>query len=112
MTNAPPDKSWEDVVSAARTHVDALIGRLPENLRGEALRIGCRFSKRSDDPHAQDSLGGYTRSGERISLYLDAIEEHCRAEGLDYLREIEITYLHELGHHLGLEENDLEQRSL
>jgi predicted Zn-dependent protease with MMP-like domain len=57
-------------------------------------------------------MGSYSRSGQRISLYLHAIQEHCQTEGLEYIRELETTYLHELGHHLGLEEADLDKRRL
>ena len=107
-----PNQSWEDAVSIARRHVEALIARLPEDLRHEASAIECEFHKRCDDPHAQDTMGGYSRSAQRIRLYLHAIDEHCRVEGGDYAREIETTFLHELGHHLGLEEDDLEKRGL
>src|SRR6266516_1595416 len=112
MTTASANQCWEEEVSVARRHCEALIARLPENLRQEASAIECRFQKRCDDPDAQDTMGGYSRSAQRISLYLHAIEEHCRNEGRDYLRELETTFLHELGHHLGLEEGDLEKRGL
>jgi hypothetical protein len=115
MTNAPaeqPTQSWEDAVSVARKHVETLIARLPEDLRREASALECEFRKRCDDPDAQDTMGSYSRSAQRIRLYLHAIDEHCRAEGGDYAREIETTFLHELGHHLGLEEDDLEKRGL
>ena len=112
MIDAPPNQSWESAVANARRIVESLIARLPDDLRREASLIEFQFLKRSDDPHAPDTVGGYSRSGQRIRLYLQAIEEHCRAHGLDYTREIETTYLHELGHHLGLEEGDLEKRGL
>jgi hypothetical protein len=106
------NQSWEDAVSIARGHVEALIARLPDDLRREASTIECEFRKRCDDPDAQDTMGGYSRSAQRIRFYLHAIDEHCRTEGTDFVREIETTFLHELGHHLGLEENDLERRGL
>jgi hypothetical protein len=112
MIDAPPNQSWENAVASARQVVEALIARLPEDLRCEASRIECQFWKRCDDPHAPDTMGGYSRSGQRIRLYLHAIEEHGRSHGLDYAREVETTYLHELGHHLGLEEEDLDKRGL
>ncbi len=96
----------------ALKRVDALIARLPEDLRREASELECEFLRRCDDPNAQDTMGGYSRSAHRIRLYLDAIDDYCRLNGLDYCSQVETTFLHELGHHLGLEEDGLEKRGL
>jgi predicted Zn-dependent protease with MMP-like domain len=40
------------------------------------------------------------------------IEEFCVEEGGDFTDEVRVTYLHELGHHLGWDEDDLEGRGL
>jgi predicted Zn-dependent protease with MMP-like domain len=45
-------------------------------------------------------------------LYLAEIHDFCTTEGLDFADQIRITYLHELGHHLGLDEKELEIRGL
>ena len=115
MSNAATEQSnhsWEQASSVARQRVDALIARLPEDLRREASELEREFFRRCDDPNAQDTMGGYSRSAQRIRLYLDAIDDYCRSEGLDYAGQVETTFLHELGHHLGLEEDDLEKRGL
>ena len=115
MSNAATQQSnhlWEQASSVARQRVDALIARLPEDLRREASELECEFLRRCDDPNAQDTMGGYSRSAQRIRLYLDAIDDYCRSNGLDYFGQVETTFLHELGHHLGLEEDDLEKRGL
>jgi hypothetical protein len=115
MADTTPDQptlSWDDAVSIARNHVEGVIARLPEHLRHEVTALECEFRQRCDDPDGQDTMGGYSRSARRIRLYLHAIEEYCREEGADYAREVETTFLHELGHHLGLEEDDLDRRGL
>ncbi len=47
-----------------------------------------------------------------IILYPAAVEDFCEDEGGDLAEEIRLTYLHELGHHLGWDEGDLEARGL
>ncbi|SRR6266542_6407912 len=115
MSNTATEQSnhsWEQASSMALKRVDALIARLPEDLRREASELECEFLRRCDDPNAQDTMGGYSRSAHRIRLYLDAIDDYCRLNGLDYCSQVETTFLHELGHHLGLEEDGLEKRGL
>lgn len=47
-----------------------------------------------------------------IVLYLETIDAFCLDEGADFEDEVRLTYLHELGHHLGWDEGDLEERGL
>jgi hypothetical protein len=104
------ETDWENLSKNGKTIVDALIHRLPDELRREALRIGYELHPRC--PDGSDTLGEYGRAADQIILYLEAIREHCEQEGHDFLAEVETTYLHELGHHLGLDEGALEQRGL
>lgn len=48
----------------------------------------------------------------QIILYLENIIEECRCEGTNFEDEVRRTYLHELGHYLGLDEEDLAARDL
>lgn len=107
--NESPDR-WEEVAGVAKQTINALISRLPDDLRSEAARIGYELRKRCWD--GAETLGDYDRSAHLITLYVDTICDHCSTQSLDFRREIEITYLHELGHHLGLSEDDLEKRGL
>ena len=47
-----------------------------------------------------------------IILYVGAIQRVCVKHGLNYEEQVQKTYLHELGHHLGLGEAELEERGL
>jgi len=113
-TNSPtePPDNWNDEIAFARKVIDDLIARFPDNLRTEALRIGYELQKISEDPHASESLGGYFRPSERIRLYLPLIKEESIREAREYARDLELTYLHEFGHHLGMEEKHLEDWGL
>jgi predicted Zn-dependent protease with MMP-like domain len=99
---------WEQETAFAKKVVDDAISKIPENLRAEALRIGYEFLTISEDANAPDSMGGYCRSAQRIRLYLPVIKEQSIEDGDDYSKQLVITYLHEFGHHLGMEEEHLE----
>jgi len=118
-----PDWSW--LVSAAKTEVDNLIASLPDELRLPAERLPVYFEPKPDAQRHRgiepDTLGlfvgnplaethlAHGQSAAHIILFLENIwfgDEH------DYKREVRITYFHELGHYLGLEEDDLDERGL
>jgi Zincin-like metallopeptidase len=103
-------ETWEEMAAAAKRTIDALIGRLPEEMRPEALRIGYQLQKRKRD--RDGTLGDYARSAHRITLYLETIQQDCLEESRDFCTEIERTYLHEFGHHLGLDEAGVEKFGL
>src|SRR5947209_6271737 len=110
--NSDPESSNETVATARKT-LYALIARLPAELREEAVRVGYDLRKRCTEPGGEKTLGEYTRLlVPVITLYLEAIREECVEQGSDFQREIEITYLHEFGHHLGLGEGELVKRGL
>jgi hypothetical protein len=104
------EQTAEEMLACAKLTVDALISRLPDDLRPEALRIGYELQRRCRDD--ADLLGEYARSADLIILYVQTIHEDCLEQGRDFLREVETTYLHELGHHLGLNEEEIEKRGL
>jgi hypothetical protein len=110
MDTSSPKQSWEELLPIAKRTVDALISRLPDELRPEAIRIGYELRKRCWDE--DDILGDYGLPAQLITLYLESIRDHCAAKSLDFCSEVEKTYLHEFGHHLGLGEGDLENRGL
>ena len=43
----------------------------------------------------------------RIAIYVHPLVDHCRSEA-ELVEQVRITVLHELGHHLGLDEDRLE----
>ena len=47
-----------------------------------------------------------------VHLFLENLWEYSKGEESTFIEEVRITYLHELGHYLGMEENDLEMRGL
>jgi hypothetical protein len=58
-------------------------------------------------------LGLYcTAPANLIVIFVGAIHNHCKSSQLDFAAEIQTTYLHELGHALGLSEEDVQIRGL
>src|SRR5438093_7840962 len=109
MSTATSD---HELFARARKCIDALFVRLPGTLNDEANRIGYVLSDPDDSRDGYDTLGDYCRSVSRISLFLHALRDYCAEEHLDFAHQLQITYLHELGHHLGLPEGALEERAL
>jgi predicted Zn-dependent protease with MMP-like domain len=109
---------WQRLSARAERVVAATIAELPPEIRAEASHVPCLFQPYcEDDPDLLGTYGHFT-AGEispangPITLYLAAIDEYCRDEGTDFDDEVRITFLHELGHHLGWDEGDLEERGL
>ena len=47
-----------------------------------------------------------------VHLFLENLWEYSEKDEPTFIEEVRITYLHELGHYLGMEEDDLERRGL
>jgi len=59
-------------------------------------------------PLTERSVEELTRMPDRIILYQRNIEEMCESRE-EIIEEIRTTVLHEVGHHFGLDEDDLEE---
>jgi predicted Zn-dependent protease with MMP-like domain len=109
---------WEKLKAQAQDVVDQTISELPPEIAAKAQKVPLLFETESaTDP---DILGIYNNfeldevsaSNGPIILYLATIEDYCMEEGSNFAVEVRLTYLHELGHHLGWDEDDLEARGL
>lgn len=118
---------WGQLLSIARAEVAETLAALPEPLRGPAAALPITYERRpsatlvaeGSDP---DLLGLFIGAAldepmdsplpPQIILFLDNLWEFSDADEEIFREEIQITYLHELGHYLGLDEIDLEERGL
>ena len=113
-----PELLWENLFAEAESVITELQRSLPPELRQEAERVPCLLEKWP--PEDEDVLGRCLSFEEQVIsdapgpfvLYLGTIYLDCQENGLEFADEVRITYLHELGHHLGLDEDDLAQRGL
>ncbi len=99
--------------------VETLAG-FPEALREEALKVGFILHERPFQGLENDTMGFYPSMEEDlvaeqpgpIFLFLMPIWEVSEGRLDRFREEVERTYLHELGHHLGFDEDDLAARNL
>ena len=120
---------WEQLTTLALAEVDATLAELPAPLRARAARLPVTFEPKPNaglvaEGIAEDSLGLFTGPafGEedtcasplppQIILYLENLWNFTEGDEEFFLEEVHTTYLHELGHYLGLDEEDLSERGL
>jgi hypothetical protein len=106
------EDEWRRDVLLAKSAVENTISKMPTPLRVEACCVGYQFWKTRDDPRGPDCLGDYCRSIPQIRLFLSTIKEQCSQNGDEFSKLVVTTYLHEIGHHLGMEESHLEDWGL
>ena len=120
--------SWTWLSQMAMDEVKALVQTLPREIRPRAESLAVLLEQRPrkalvnegiaadtlgifEGPSLRDSDGGAT-TPPHIILYLANLWDFSRPDVKLYRAEIRTTYLHELGHYLGLDESDLEARAL
>lgn len=114
--------------ATARRTVVRTLHRLPAELREAARQVPVCFEDLPGDALVADGLDpgilglfvGAPRHEHahepgpppQIILYLENILEECEDAGTTFEEEVRRTYLHELGHYLGLDEQALADRDL
>jgi predicted Zn-dependent protease with MMP-like domain len=112
----------------AEEEVRRTFAGLPEELRARSLSIPVVYDSRSlrelDRDDLTDTLGLFVgenllEAGQgsgglpaQIILYLTNIWFEADNDEAVYRKEVRATLLHELGHYLGLDETDLQERGL
>lgn len=62
--------------------------------------------------YASAESGVQAETPTQIHLYLENLWAFARGSRAEFRQEVRITYLHELGHFLGLDEDDLAERDI
>lgn len=119
--------SWEDLLRIAHDEVQGTIMDLPADLRAraEGVPIVCeRIPSQEiiDEGFEPDILGLFVGPGfadechaplpAQIFLYLDNIWAMVESNEEEFRLEVRTTLMHELGHYLGLDEDDLDDRGI
>jgi predicted Zn-dependent protease with MMP-like domain len=118
---------WPTLLKIAQDEVKMTLDALPAPLRRQAAPLPVCFEPHPNpallaDDFDPDLLGLFVGSAlaepddyplpPQIILYLKNLWDFAEENEEFYREEIRTTYLHELGHYLGLDEIDLEQRGL
>jgi len=114
----------------ARQELEALRRKLPPGMAGSARELPVVLMSRPsrdmvrEDGLDPDLLGLFVgptlaEGGEgpdplppEILLFLDNLWDYAEGDVDVFREEVRVTYYHELGHYLGLEEGDLEARGI
>jgi predicted Zn-dependent protease with MMP-like domain len=119
--------SWPRLLRIAQEEVGTTLAALPAPLRAQASPLPVSYEPVPNedilaDEYDPDLLGLFigpplaepeaSPLPPQIILFLEKLWDFA-AENEEYFREeVRTTYLHELGHYLGLDEIDLEERGL
>lgn len=117
------------LTTLAEKQVNRALATLPEPLRELAHRVAVHYQPRPPadvlaEGFEDDILGLFSGTAycdelhesqpmpPQISLYLENLWDFAEHDQTVFREEVRITYLHELGHFLGWDEDDLEARGL
>jgi len=119
--------NWEKICDLALVEVEATLAALPEPLRRSAEKLPVIFERQPNaelqaDGIEADTLGLFSGADfaeendaplpPQIILYLQNIWDVSESNEKRFCEEVRKTFLHELGHYLGLDEHDLMRRGL
>lgn len=118
---------WDKIQRLASGEISSILNELPASLGEEVEKIPILFEKIPSnaliaDGIDPDTLGIFTGAEfaeegtavlpAQIVLFLENIWNYSSGNEEAYRSEIRTTFLHELGHFLGLDEDDLMRRGL
>lgn len=123
------DLSWDHLKQLALAEVEATLAALPAPLRERAKQLPVTFEPEPNaglvaDGIEPDTLGLFTGPSfgdeensasplpPQIILFLENLWDFAEQDEDIFLDEVHTTYLHELGHYLGLDEDELFDRGL
>ena len=120
---------WKRLHALAVADVETTLAALPEPLRDRAQALPVTFERHPDAAHRRDGIEPDTLGlfvgpefadeestalplPPQIILFLENLWDLAEAEEEVFREEVRTTYMHELGHYLGLDEDDLFERGL
>ncbi len=118
---------WPKLEKLALAEVEATLSALPGPLRAQAQKLPVTLERRPNlawqaDGIEPDTLGLFTGPDfadegnmpmpPQIILFLENLWDQAEGDEETFRDEVHTTLLHELGHYLGLDENDLTERGL
>jgi len=119
--------NWNDLCTLAAGQIENTLERLPLELRERAAALPVTFEPRPGSQLQADGIEGdilglfvgpeFSEEDQvpmppQIILFLENLMEAAESDENVFLEEVATTFLHELGHYLGLDEADLADRGL
>ena len=120
---------WKKLHTLASEEVGRTLAELPGPLRERAQPLAVTFERRPSAAQCRDGIEADTLGlfvgtefaheelatfplPAQIILFLENLWDQAEADEEIFRDEVRTTYLHELGHYLGLDEDDLLDRGL
>jgi predicted Zn-dependent protease with MMP-like domain len=118
---------WKYLQKVALAEVEATLAALPKPLRERAEKLPVTFERQPNaglqaDGIEADTLGlftgpefadeEYVPMPPQIILFLENLWDFAEGDEEIFRDEVHTTFLHELGHYLGLDEDELTERGL
>jgi len=119
--------NWEKMCRLASGEVETTLAALPEPLRERVGKLPVTFERQPNaglqaDGIEPDTLGLFTGPEfadegnvplpSQIILFLENLWNFSEGNEAIYCEEVRTTFLHELGHYLGLDEDKIARRGL
>lgn len=119
--------NWQRLREVALAEVEATLAELPKPLRERAEKLPVTFERMPNaelqsDGIEPDTLGIFTGAEfaeegnvpipPQIILFLENLWDFSESSEDIFRDEVRTTFLHELGHYLGLDEDELSDRGL
>jgi predicted Zn-dependent protease with MMP-like domain len=122
-------KEWTDLQALASEAVEATLAGLPGPLQERARALPVTFQRRPNAAQRRDGIEADTLGlfagpefaaeessalplPPQVILFLGNIWELAEGDEENFRQEVHTTLMHELGHYLGLDEEDLWERGL
>lgn len=120
---------WRKLEALALAELEATLAELPAPLREKAKALPITLERHPNAAHRRDGIESDTLGlfvgpeyafeetsalplPPQILLFLENLWDQAEADPDLFRDEVRTTYLHELGHYLGLDEDDLFDRGL
>ena len=122
-----PDMDFDTLSSWADEELKLLVKALPDDVRDAANKVQVSMEQKPglgmhDSELEGDELGLFEGSSAmdendaaempRIRLFLTNLWEWVKQDEQDFRDEVGTTFLHELGHYLGWDEDEVSERGL
>lgn len=121
------NENWEKLCAVATSEIEATLAALPKPLRERTEKLPVTFEEMpsrdlQSDGIEPDTLGlftgaefideGHVPMPPQIILFLENLWDFAETDENVFREEVRMTFLHELGHYLGLSEDELTDRGL
>lgn len=122
------DADWTKLQARAQREVERVLRSLPKPLQEKARNLPVTYEHQPNEALIADGIEwdilglfvgpAFTEEGHgspmpsQIILYLDNIWDEAEGDNEIFDEEVRTTFLHELGHYLGLDEEGLFDRGL